>query len=258
MRNTGSSNAIEIGAYLSKPSGTSFPFEIVGRYQNSSYTDQNDVELCALLDSTKDVDYIRLMGDVGTPAYNDIKLIKDYVYKSETPINVIFRDGQWGPGVTTDFDFTGKDFIYTGGEVGDYMKTICFSKYNLRLYGQLQANYPFVVSGNVILKSDSGVYGQNYNLSNIYIPIKRAYGYTKCKVKMGQLSLGTTGSLNYVACDLFYINSSRNFVHVTGATIRNTVGINEYEIDISQMGYVDYIGLGCTEGTCVWQSITLE
>lgn len=258
MRNTGSSNAIEIGAYLSKPSDTSFPFEIVGRYQNLSYTDQNDVELCALLDSTKDVDYIRLMGDVGTPAYNDIKLIKDYVHKSETPINVIFRDGQWGPGVTTDFDFTGKDFIYTGGEVSDYMKTICLSRYNLRLYGQLQANYPFVVSGNVILKSDSGVYGQNYNLSNIYIPIKRAYGYTKCKVKMGQLSLGSSSYMNYVACDLFYINSSRNFVGGAGSTIRNTIGINEYEIDISQLGYVDYIGLGCTEGDCVWQSITLE
>ena len=259
MRNTGSSNAIEIGAYLSKPSDTSFPFEIVGRYQNSSYTDQNDVELCALLDSTKDVDYIRLMGDVGTPAYNNIRLIKDSVRKSETPINVIFRDGQWGPGVTTDFDFTGKTFSMTSGtDINSYAKPLMFSRYLLRLNGEHQTN-AYVINGNSIYHGDDGLWGDNYNLSNIYIPIKRAYGYTKCKVKMGQLSMGTGGQWkNYVACVASYIDSNRVMNTIRDLTIFNTMSVNEYEIDISNVGYCDYIVLGCTEGDCVWQSITLE
>ena len=259
MRNTGSSNAIEIGAYLSKPSDTSFPFEIVGRYQNLSYTDQNDVELCAIFDTIKDVDYIRLMGDIGTPAYNDIKLIKDYVYKSETPVNVIFKDGQWGPGVTTDFDFTGKAFSMTSGtDINTYAKHLMFSKYLLRLNGEHQTN-AYVINGNSIYHEDDGLWGDNYNLSNIYIPIKRAYGYTKCKVKMGQLSMGTGGQWkNYVACVLSYINSNRVMTTIRDLTIFNTISVNEYEIDISNVGYCDYIVLGCTEGDCVWQSITLE
>lgn len=258
MLTAGASNIMELGAYLSKPSDTSIPFEIVGRYQNFNYTDQNEVELCALLDLTKDADYVRVIGDIGTPVYNNLKLIKDYVHKSETPIDVIFDNGQFKSGVTTDFEFyPGKvATIQAGGTFeSSGLPIYLYSKYALSLL--MSDSNPYLIRDEYLKKPIYQGARSDAALGNLYIPIKRAYGYTKCKVTMGLLT-DTSEPTTYVACVPGYVNDSRALTNIVDKTVYHNTNMIEYTISIATAPYVDYIILGGAHGEPAWTKIVLE
>ena len=248
-----------IYVYGAKINGNALDVDNRYRIENDYITEGVEYDTATYIDGIDAVDYIILDGAHGVVDYNDIKIsTSDVKRKSDTAVNVIFQDGQWGDGVMTNFDFTGKDYTKQSSDnINDYAKPWFFSKYLLRLHSVYQTNYPFVINGNNIYHGDDGYNGGD-NLSNIYIPIKRAYGYTKLKVKMGQLAVTGASVYNYVACVPCYVNSNRALTTIRDKTVFSTVGVNEYELDISNVGYCDYIVLGCSNGTCVWQSITLE
>lgn len=240
--------------------GTTLELPSTGYHSAHNYNPQVNVyeEYGDEISDIDYIDYITVEGITASVSYKSIKLIKDSINVTESPRNVIFENGKWGPGITTDFDFTCKEF--SGSEqsidINSYATHLYYSKYALWLHHTSQT-IPYVIDGNYISHSPNSVHSSDSNTAKIYIPIKRAYGYTKCKVKMGQTSAGS-GSMNFMSCTPGKINSNRQLSSIQYYEIANPSGINEYEIDISGSEYCDYIALGCNEGTCVWQSIVLE
>lgn len=101
--------------------------------------------------------------------------------------------------------------------------------------------------------------GSNNNvMSNMYIPIKRASGYSKVVVTMGVISAGNTGT-HYVACVPCYIDANNMMQTIVDKTVYGVSGsLTTYELDISRAEYVDYIVLGAGDGVVEWSYIALE
>lgn len=259
MQDVKSSNYIGFSAYTSNPSTPTTPFITVGGYETGpNYTDTSDAQVATILDATKDIDYVRVMGDIGTPAYKNIQLIKDSVRKSETPIDVIFDNGQFKSGVTTDFEFyPGKvATIQAGGTFeSSGLPIYLYSKYCLSLL--MSDSNPYLIRDEYLKKPMYQGARSDAALGNLYIPIKRAYGYTKCKVTMGLLT-DTSEPATYVACVPGYVNDSRALTNIVDKTVYHNTNMIEYTISIATAPYVDYIILGGAHGEPAWTKIVLE
>ena len=207
------------------------------------------------------IDYVTLEGVTATVAYDSIKLIKDSVNASEVPQNVIFENGQWGPGVTTDFDYqNAADYKVLGNDWS--INTYTFSRYILFNHDSYYQADTYLIS-----VSDNCFYRPNTTGSTSYlfgqykIPLKRATGYTKISFDAKLTDASGLGS-NLIGVRGAYVNSNdrsmsygQNQIYYQNAT--SYTDWTHFELDISDMPYIDYLQIEVDRGCVKYRNVIM-
>lgn len=207
------------------------------------------------------IDYVTLEGVTATVAYDSIKLIKDSVNVSERPRNVIFENGQWGPGVTTDFDYrNAADYKVLGNDWS--INTYTFSRYilfNHDSYYQADT-YLISVSDNCFYRP-AATSSTSYLFGQYKIPLKRATGYTKISFDAKLTDASNLGS-NLLCARGVYVNSNdrsmsygQNQIYYQNAT--SYTDWTHFELDISDMPYIDYLQIEVDRGCVKYRNVIM-
>lgn len=228
----------------------------IGRYTSATFEEFGNV-----ISGLSSIDYIAIAGCNGTPAWKNIKLIKDSVNVSERPRNVIFENGQWGPGVTTDFDYqNAADYKVLGNDWS--INTYTFSRYilfNHDTYYQADT-YLISVSDNCFYRPAS-TSSTSYLFGQYKIPLKRATGYTKISFDAKLTDASNLGS-NLLCARGVYVNSNdrsmsygQNQIYYQNAT--SYTDWTHFELDISDMPYIDYLQIEVDRGCVKYRNVIM-